>query len=222
MTRDETVQHAVDNSHDKRTRRLLYVFGAGLIVSLLFTGGAIWFAWAAKQAQVDAGAAVVASVLDGCSRGEFEAEICKQADNAEEEIKEGPPGPPGTPGEPGPPGQDGKDGKVGPRGPQGPRGPKGDTGELGATGATGSEGQPGTDGSPGPVGPKGDTGAKGDKGDIGDTGPQGEPGPDAYPFTFTFQYTTQSGRTFSCDIIFNDEGEQSPRPAVCTPQQPAA
>lgn len=207
MTRDETIQHAVDNSRDARTRRLLWVFGVGLIASLLFTFGAIWFAWDAKQDQVQAGATLANRVQAACSRGEIDAALCQQADDTEKEISEGPPGPPGAQGEPGPPGDDGKDGKVGPRGPQGPQGEQGAPGTDGLPGADGLNGAPGSDGSDGPAGPKGDK---------GDPGTPGEDGQDAFPFTFTFQYVTQTGRTFNCKISFNDAGSQSPTPAVCT------
>jgi hypothetical protein len=213
MTRDETVQHAVDTSRDKRTRRLMYGLGVGLVLSIIFTMGAVWLAWDAKQAQVNAGATLADRVQAACSRGEIDATLCQQADETQKEIAEGPPGPPGAQGKPGPPGEDGEDGKVGPRGPQGSTGPKGDTGNTGATGAAGTDGvdgvdgQPGADGSSGPMGPAGKPGAD---------GADGADGEDAYPFTFTFQYTTRSGQVFTCDIVFNSGGQQSPQPAICS------
>lgn len=205
MTRDEIVQHAVRNSRDKKTRRLLWGFGAAAVLFFLSTVFFTWQIWALKQNQVDAGSSVIARVKAECAQGDVDYELCNLADDAEKEIKTGPPGPPGAKGDPGPAGPAGEDGSPGPAGPQG------EPGEAGSPGPAGPQGPVG------PVGPSGAPGAQGEPGPAGqkgERGPTGATGPDAYPFQFTFQFTTKAGRTFDCVIVFDDSGKQA-QPAQC-------
>lgn len=218
MTEDEraqAVQHAVKASHDSKTRRLLWLFGSLAGVFMLVTAVLVTLVVLTLNRQVNAGAEMISAIQDECDRGQVKASICRKADDAEKEVKQGPPGIPGVAGPSGPPG---KDGSPGPRGPSGAagspgadgspgtNGEDGEDGTDGLNGADGADGQPGKDGSPGPIGPMGATGA---------TGPRGPEGKSAYPFTFEFEFTNRNGRTFECVVSFNTEGEQDP-PTVCT------
>lgn len=172
MTEDEygdTVKRAVKGSRDSRSRILLAVSIAGVALGVLGIMAAIWIGWDLKQQQVEAGASLADRVQAACKQGEIEAALCRQADDVEDTVKEGPQGPPGATGEPGPPGVAGKDGKVGPKGEEGDPGVDGTDGGPGLSGADGQNGVPGKDGSPGPQGPPGEKGEPGEKGDTGDS-----------------------------------------------------
>lgn len=217
MTRDEIVQHAVHNSRDTKTRRLLWGFGIAAALFFIFTIVFAWQIWALKQAQVDAGSSVIARLQAECARGQVDASLCKQAEDAEQEMKEGPQGPPGAQGEPGPPGpagEPGEDGSDGTDGRDGATGAQGEPGEAGSPGPAGPQGPMGPIGPSGAPGAQGEPGPAGKRGEPGPAGPSGSPGPDAYPFEFTFEFTTKAGQTFDCTIVFDGEGDQV-QPAEC-------
>lgn len=159
------------------------------------------------------GEAIAAGVAqtDVCEDKEKAAKVgmtslCLAAASLAKEAEAEPlPGPEGPPGPPGPPG---KDSTV-----PGPEGPQGLDGEDGQPGAPGSPGADGQDGAPGEKGEKGDPG---EPGAPGSPGADGKDGKSAYPFKFTFEFTTIANRVFSCTVDFNDQGEQSPEPAICT------
>lgn len=213
MTRDEIVRHAVHDSRDPKTRRLLWGFSLAAIIFFVVTLVFAWQIWALKQDQVDAGSSVISRVQAECAQGQVDADICDLADDAEKEIQEGPPGPPGAQGDPGPAGPAGEPGEDGPRGKTGATGAQGEPGEAGSPGPAGPEGPMGPIGPSGAPGAQGEPGPAGKKGESGPAGPSGSPGDDAYPFQFTFEFTTR-GRTFDCTIVFDGAGDQV-RPAAC-------
>ena len=215
MTRDEIVRHAVHDSRDPKTRRLLWGFSLAAIIFFVVTLVFAWQIWALKQDQVDAGSSVISRVQAECAQGQVDADICDLADDAEKEIQEGPPGPPGAQGDPGPAGPAGEPGEDGSDGPRGKTGATGATGAQGEPGEAGSPGPAGPQGPMGPIGPSGAPGAQGEPGPAGEKGDKGDPGPDAYPFEFTFEFTTPNGRTYDCSIVFNDDGDQA-QPALCS------
>jgi len=227
---EELINQSARDGRDARTRRLILGLAVGLVISLLLLGWAVASYVAEKDSQAQAGADVASTVIAACKDDEAKEQLkqlgisCGDAEKVVDEVKAGPQGIPGIQG---PQGEQGPQGNTGPKGDKGEKGDTGDEGSEGLTGAQGSEGLQGPMGVPGPQGEKGETGAQGPQGEVGPqgpTGPQGEEGEDAYPFVFTFLFTTPSAvpgqpeRTYRCEIAYNADGVQSPEPAQCVPQ----
>lgn len=101
-------------------------------------------------------------------------------------------------------------GPAGEDGERGARGLPGQDGESipGAPGADGSDGAPGADSTvPGPQGPPGRDGVDGKDSTVpGPQGPAGPPGASAYPFTFTFTVTDESGHERTYTVTCAESG----------------
>lgn len=109
-------------------------------------------------------------------------------------------GPAGRPGPKGATGARGATGAAGQQGAVGATGSAGSTGATGATGAVGATGATGARGATGPPGPQGATGAVGATGPQGPIGPAGPTGKSAFPFMFTFTFSTSGNSGHSQTI----------------------
>lgn len=218
MTEDEQViRTALRGSHDNKTRRIRWVGIVLAVLGLVAFGISGWIVYASTRHAANEGAITAGQVKAACAQGELEGEICAQAKKTEKAVEDAPAvtavvGPQGEPGPPGPAGEPGEDGSDGADGKDGADGRNGIDGKDGAAGA---QGEPGEAGSPGPAGPEGPMGPIGPSGPPGAQGSAGPAGDSAYPFQFTFSFTTQNGRTFDCTVEFDSEGGQA-RPALCT------
>lgn len=195
--RDPVVEQALKRRADRPLRIALAVLVGILLLSLVATGVATWYALDKRADAARAGVNLAERVQVECEKPEalrspVVEDLCDQADKVAEEAPtgllvgpEGPPGPQGPQGVSGPPGSPGRNGtdglpgrpgSTGPQGPPGAPGNDGANGTPGAPGATGQDGPPGTPGANGADGNDGTDGANGQDGQVGATGPEGPQG----------------------------------------------
>lgn len=213
------VQDAVEDSRDKKTRFLILSLAIIAVLSFVVAGFALWKVLYDQQAQVNAGESLANQVREACESNEIDTkdlgQLCRQAEDVQEQIKEGPQGIPGVAGPSGPPGPSGSQGSPGPSGPigpqgfSGPEGEPGDNGEPGppGVGETGPPGVIGPSGPAGPQGPMGPSGAPGPPGPPGSRGDQGPQGAEGYPRSFTFTdpgSLAQGPTTYRCTDVDED------------------
>jgi len=190
--RDELQAQAATRGKDHNSRRLLLLLSIVLVLSLITCGIGGVLLWNEKQAQALAGKDLAIKVQQACvdpALANDLGKLCSEAERVEEKIKAGPQGPPGIAGPQGPSGSDGVDGA------------DGADGKNGKNGRDGVDGVDGEDGAPGPAGPAGPSGQD------GKDGQDGQPGQDAFPMSWTFEFSPNPAQkyNFLCTLIHPSE-----------------
>lgn len=232
MTDDEVVetavQHAVDNSRDKKTRLWLNAFRIGLVLCVIALGILVLLLFMRQADRDQRTSELVREILTECDNGQVTTSTCNKAEDVKKDVESSPVVILGSPGPEGKEGPKGEEGKQGPKGDEGKRGPQGKEGPKGedAVAVDGNDGDDGASAYELAVG----TGFQGTleewlaslKGPKGDSieGPRGADGDDAWPFSFVITFETRSGRVYDCPIEIGQGGQQT-NPSTCQPRESA-
>lgn len=197
--RNEMVHSAAQQGKDPSSRKLLLWLGITTVLSVVaaLIGG--YLLWNEKQRQADAGLALAVQVQKSCKDPDKVVQLgslCSKAQKVEQTITAGPQGPPGVNGKNGVDGVDGVNGQ------------DGAPGVNGKNGRNGTNGVDGKDGAPGPAGPAGPAGKD------GTDGTNGTDGKDAFPMSWTFQFSPNPAQQYSFICVLQDPATQ----VNCTPQ----